>query len=276
MLDAARDLYGLPPSEFTAARNALAKLLKNTGEADDALAAKAIGGLRRPKVSEFALNRLARHEPADIRRFIDAVAAAQSAQSAAIGGDAGALRQATSELRQATATLVDTAVRGLVADGANGEAQRDDIVALLREFVSGASVGPLVAGVIGSEAIVGPDEFFPGAPDPPQDNSARRPKPAPQPPARASSAVEPRPTQQPTVRQPTASAQATAAAKKAMARAERARLTAALQASELALAKATEAVEAAQSELAMRRFAVKAARAAANAAAAELAEHDQT
>lgn len=269
MLDAARDLYGLPPSEFTAARNTLATLLKGTGEADDALAAKAIGGLRRPKVSEFALNRLARRQPADIRRFIDAVAAAQSAQSAAIGGDAAALREATRELRQANAAIADAAVDLLAADGRNGEAQRDDIVAILREFVSGANVGPLAAGVIGSEAIVGPDEFFPGAPDPPSARLETQPKAT----VRSTTTSERRQQEQ-SARQPSASAQATAAAKKAMSRAERAHLTEALHASERAVAKATEAVEAAQSELATRRFALKAARAAHTAAAAELSDFD--
>jgi hypothetical protein len=269
MLDAARDLYGLPPAEFTAARNTLAELLKGSGEADDALAAKAIGGLRRPKVSEFALNQVARHKPAHIRRFIDAVAAAQSAQSAAIAGDARALRQATSELRQANAAVVDAAVHLLIADDGNGEAQRDAIAAVLREFISGANGGPLVAGVIGSEAIVGPDEFFPGAPDPPKHRPHEpQGKPPGKPQANLSAVV-----QQPNVgRQPSASAQATAAAKRALSRAERTRLTAMLHTAEGAVGTATDALEAAQTELLARRAALKAARTAAADAAAELAQ----
>src|SRR4051794_3518844 len=103
MLAAARDLYGLDPTEFTSARNQLAKQLKAEGKADES---KTIGGLRRPKVSEYALNRVARDDNEVVRRFADAVVSAQRAQAAAIGGDAGALRDATNELRQANSAVV--------------------------------------------------------------------------------------------------------------------------------------------------------------------------
>jgi hypothetical protein len=274
MLAAARDLYGLAPAEFTAARNQLAKQLKADGQADDA---KAIGGLRRPKVSEYALNRVAREDGDAVRRFADAIVGAQRAQAAAIGGDAGALRDATNELRQANAAVVDAAVDALTADGGNGEAQRDDIVALLREFISGANTAPLVAGVIGSEALISADELFPGAPEPPPERAkppatkgpttAKAPSKAAGPPA----GEEPRHA---TTKEPSKAAKSTDAAKKAMRRAEHTQLEDALRAAEAAVAKAATAVEAAQTELTERRAALKAAQAAAKSAAKELAAFD--
>ncbi|MFJ8963979.1 hypothetical protein ACIRG5_31775 [Lentzea sp. NPDC102401] len=53
----ADELYGLPPKDFTAARNAAAK------QADDKDLAKAIQELRRPTVGAWAVNKLVRDAP---------------------------------------------------------------------------------------------------------------------------------------------------------------------------------------------------------------------
>ncbi|MEU3647666.1 hypothetical protein AB0E59_30065 [Lentzea sp. NPDC034063] len=53
----ADELYGLPPKDFTAARNAAAK------QADDKDLAKAIAELRRPTVGAWAVNKLVRDAP---------------------------------------------------------------------------------------------------------------------------------------------------------------------------------------------------------------------
>lgn len=53
----ADELYGLPPKEFTAARNTAAK------QADDKDLAKAIADLRKPTVGAWAVNRLVRDAP---------------------------------------------------------------------------------------------------------------------------------------------------------------------------------------------------------------------
>lgn len=53
----ADELYGLPPKEFTAARNAAAK------QTDDKDLAKAIQELRRPTVGAWAVNKLVRDAP---------------------------------------------------------------------------------------------------------------------------------------------------------------------------------------------------------------------
>lgn len=53
----ADELYGLPPKDFTAARNAAAK------QVDDKDLAKAIADLRRPTVGAWAVNKLVRDAP---------------------------------------------------------------------------------------------------------------------------------------------------------------------------------------------------------------------
>ena len=275
MLAAARDLYGLDPTEFTAARNQLAKQLKSEGKPDES---KAIGGLRRPKVSEYALNRVARDDNDLVRRFADAVVSAQRAQAAAIGGDAGALRDATNELRQANGALVDAAVRAVSAGGGNGEAQRDDVVTLLRQFISGANTAPLVAGVIGSEALIAADELFVGAPEPPPDRAKSKSTEPAKPAGKGGGKVGGKPAEteaKPAVpKEPSASAKATAAAKQAMQRAEHTRLKDAVRAADAVVTKAEAAVDAAQAELLERRAALRSAQAAAKSAAKELADFD--
>ena len=267
MLEAARDLYGLTPGEFIAARNQLVRRLKANGRADDALT---IAALRRPRLAEWALNRLAHTDPQTVTRFAHAIAAAQRAQAAAIGGDATALRAATAELRDALNTVAAAAVRGLTTDGGNGEAQRDDLTAILRQLVATADPSPLVAGVVGSEAIVSSGEFFPGAPDPPS-----RPAPAASTAtatAESATAVAPPPAQ--SQAQAQAPEKPAAAAVRAMARAERLRLAQRAQTASADAAAATAAVEQTQAALLERRRELKAAQAAAAAANAALAAFD--
>lgn len=301
MLEAARDLYALAPADFTAARNQLAKELKAAGQTDDAAI---VAKLRKPRLAEWALNRLAREQRDVVDRFALAIAAAQTAQSAAIGGTTGDIREATAELRQATAAAADAAVRGLAADGGNGEAQRDDLTTILRELVGAADATPLLAGVIGSEALVASGEFFPGAPDPAM--RSRRPSStdadadagtgAAQTAATASTAAASTSrasTSASSKSTPSASsstavgaraakdssatdgrAASTAAARRAMARAERHGLEQAVTVSERAVVAAQANFDAAAAELARRASGLEAARAAATAAASALATFD--
>jgi hypothetical protein len=255
MLEAARDLYALPIAEFTAARNALAKELKKAGSSDDA---GVVAGLRKPRVGEHGLNLLARSSPELVRRFVDAVSGAQKAQAAAIGGDAGALRAATAELRQATAETTDAAVRALIDAGEGGEAHRDDIMTLLRDFVSNANAGPLVAGMVGGEALARSGELFPGAPEPPA-----APKTKPAAPAKAQGP-----------KRDAAAEKKAAAAAEALRRAERTGLEDAVRKADAVVDKAQAAVENAQRELLDRRAALKEAQAAAKAAAKALSDFD--
>lgn len=164
MIEEAAALFALAPAEFVAERNRLAKLLKSAGRLDDA---QFVTGLKRPKLSEYALNRLAHEHGPIIERLVEAIAAAEAAQSAAIGGNAGGLREATTELRAATKSAVDSAVQLLTGHGSSGEGQRDEITSLIRDFVGSADTGTLRAGVVGSSAVTAGGDLFRGAPDPP-------------------------------------------------------------------------------------------------------------
>ena len=59
-------LYGLPLSEFTAARNARAKELRK----DDSELAAAVAVLPKPSVAAAALNELVREDPSEVRALV--------------------------------------------------------------------------------------------------------------------------------------------------------------------------------------------------------------
>ncbi|MFI7636250.1 hypothetical protein [Nonomuraea sp. NPDC049400] len=61
-------LYALPPSEFTAAREAEARAAK---EAGDVRLAREIAKLRKPTVSAWAVNRLARERSTELAELLD-------------------------------------------------------------------------------------------------------------------------------------------------------------------------------------------------------------
>ncbi|MEV4944873.1 hypothetical protein [Streptomyces sp. NPDC053755] len=65
--EVASELYGLPPTDFTAARNAA---VARAREAGDAEAARRIAGLRRPTLAAWASTLLVRHRPAETERLL--------------------------------------------------------------------------------------------------------------------------------------------------------------------------------------------------------------
>jgi hypothetical protein len=79
-------LYRLPLSEFTAARNARAKALKQ----DDPELAAAVAGLPKPSVAAAALNELVREDPSEVRALIQSGKRLRQAQEAAVAGKKGA------------------------------------------------------------------------------------------------------------------------------------------------------------------------------------------
>ena len=191
MIDEARRLYALPPAEFIAERNRTVKELKAGGRADDAAF---VAGLRRPKLAEHTLNRVAHDDGALVAHAVSAAEVAATAQSAAIGGAKTSLREATAELRDAARALVDAAVRGLNESGASGEGQRDEIGELLRSLLAGDGSSQLSNGVVGYEGVVANEDLFAGAPDPPdsvQLDTLPERSPAKKSPAQRSQAQKP-------------------------------------------------------------------------------------
>jgi hypothetical protein len=91
-------LYGLPLSEFTAARNARAKALKN----DDPELAAAVAALPKPTVAAGALNALVGEDPSEVRALVQSGKRLRAAQEAAVTGKKGAdLNEAVAEHRTA-------------------------------------------------------------------------------------------------------------------------------------------------------------------------------
>jgi hypothetical protein len=93
-----QDLYGLPLSQFTAARNARAKALRKS---DPQLAA-AVAALPKPSVAAGALNELVHEDPSEVRALVQSGKRLRQAQEAAVAGTKGAdLNEAIKEHRVA-------------------------------------------------------------------------------------------------------------------------------------------------------------------------------
>ncbi|WP_395108206.1 hypothetical protein [Actinomadura sp. SCN-SB] len=90
---AARELYGVPPDEFTSTRKRLVQEARSEG---DAALAKRIGALRRPTLPAWAVNLLSRFAADDLGELLDVGARLREAWAS--GGGIGGLEQRRGEL----------------------------------------------------------------------------------------------------------------------------------------------------------------------------------
>lgn len=133
-------LYALPPSEFTAARAAEARAAK---EAGDIRLSREIAKLRKPTVSAWAVNRLAREHPGDLAELIDVGRrlraaweeqdAARLAELAQLRGEVtarmGRLARRGGDVSPAAGTEVDQTLDAAVVDAeAAAEVRRGRLV----------------------------------------------------------------------------------------------------------------------------------------------------
>ncbi|MFI6485421.1 hypothetical protein ACIBH1_46455 [Nonomuraea sp. NPDC050663] len=95
----ATGLYALPPAEFTAARDERVRAAKQAG---DVPLAQAIGRLRKPTVSAWALNRLAHEQPGELDELLEVGERLREAWRA---HDADALAELTRRRAKATGRL---------------------------------------------------------------------------------------------------------------------------------------------------------------------------
>jgi len=102
---AAADLYALPPAEFTAARDDLAKQARSAGQRDEAALIKK---LTRPTVSAWLVNQLVRAAPEPMARLFELGQALHAAQQE-LAGDK--LRELSGQRRQLIAELMPEASR---------------------------------------------------------------------------------------------------------------------------------------------------------------------
>ena len=116
MVDSAEDLYGLPLDEFTAARNALAAERKKAGDAE---AAAAVKSLKKPPVSVWAINQIARSDSDDVAALLDAGERLRRAQDSVLeGSDPADLRSAMADRRELVTELARRAAKKLEPEGA--------------------------------------------------------------------------------------------------------------------------------------------------------------
>jgi hypothetical protein len=137
------ELFGLPPEEFVAARDELARRLRREGHAD---AAKRVKALRRPPLSAWAVNQLARGRGPGLDGLLAAGERLRAAHQAALAGEGAAeLRAAAKAEREAVAGLVTAAMALLGEAGhATTDATRDRVAATLHA----AAASPVAADLV--------------------------------------------------------------------------------------------------------------------------------
>lgn len=159
-VDGVDQLYGLDPDEFVSARDRLVKQLKAAGDRDGAAAVKK---LRRPTVVAWALNQVARGHRERVEELMDAGAAVQEAQAAAMGGgDPKELRDAAHRRRQIVSELARAAAE------LAGPAHHDEAVATLDAASLDGDVGELLRHGRLTKEVPAPSGFgLGGMPEPP-------------------------------------------------------------------------------------------------------------
>jgi hypothetical protein len=134
-------LYGLPPEDFTAARNQAERELRQAGEREEADRVKA---LRKPTASAGAVNRLVRNHRPQVEAFLDAAARLRDAQFAG-KGDLGAAEQAERAALEGLVDLGGESVRAsLQAAAVDDQIARDLLAAQLVREPEPAGFGTLL------------------------------------------------------------------------------------------------------------------------------------
>jgi hypothetical protein len=145
-------LYGGPPAEFTATRNALAKGLRKDGEKGRA---EAVTRLRRPTRLAAEVNRIVREDRAGVERLIAAASALADAQADVIAGraDVGVMREAEAEESLVLSLLTDLAADDAPAGlgpALRAAARAPDMHELLRRGWLTTEPDPHVGGLFGA------------------------------------------------------------------------------------------------------------------------------
>jgi hypothetical protein len=137
------ELFGLSPEEFVATRDEVARRLRREGDTE---AARRVKALRRPSLSAWAVNQLARSQQRALEGLLAAGERLRAAHQAALaGGDAAELRSATRAEREAVAGLVSAALDRLREAGhPTTETTRDRIAATLHAGAASPEAADLV------------------------------------------------------------------------------------------------------------------------------------
>jgi len=114
----AERLYGLPLDEFTAARDARARELRQDG---DRQRAAEVAALRKPVLAAWVVNMLARDERGDIRELVAAAKGIKAGEG-----------EADAAFREALERLTDAGRRLLEAEGRSTDATLHQVAGTLR------------------------------------------------------------------------------------------------------------------------------------------------
>jgi hypothetical protein len=127
------DLAAVPPEEFVAARDELAKRLKAEG---DAAAAAEVKKLRKPTVAQWITQQTRRRHADEIDALRAASADVAAAQEAAItSGDRNTLTAATTKRREAL-NAVGQAVDQVLADHGRPAQYREEVLSAIESDVT--------------------------------------------------------------------------------------------------------------------------------------------
>jgi hypothetical protein len=144
LADVARDLYGLQPQDFTAARNARVQELK----AVDAALAKQIAALRKPSPAAWIVNLLARERTDDLTALLDVGEQMRTAQEQL---DRDALRRLGGDRRAAVAALAQAGAD--LADGV-GRPPAASVLGEVEQTLQAATSDPAAAAAVASGLLV--------------------------------------------------------------------------------------------------------------------------
>jgi hypothetical protein len=137
--NAVLELYGLPPEQFTAARNQLAKALKDAGDIAGSAEVKA---LRKPTIAAWLANRLVRIAPDQVDEL---TAFGGQLREAHESGDGALLRRLTPRRHELVQRLVNVATADAAA---NGRLITDDAAERLTETLDASLVDPSAAQLL--------------------------------------------------------------------------------------------------------------------------------
>jgi hypothetical protein len=256
------DLFTAAPEEFVAARNALAKSLRASGQKE---AAAEIAGLRRPTVSDWALNVVAHRHPDAVAALLDAAAELRRIQAGAIEGRGGDVRGALGTMRAAATAVHRQADDVLAGAGRDRGAQAAAITGRLAEVAANEEIAEqLRAGRLGTAPVGDADPFAGLEPGPLAPRATKKPAGA----TKATKPARAEPDEEPTRPRPDPAERRRL--ERAAAEARRAQ-----SAAEAALAKAQARLEEAHEAQAAAESRRDEARAAVAEAEAAVARHER-
>ena len=134
------ELYGLPLEEFTARRNALAKQLRAAKQKE---AAARVQGLRKPSITAWAVNQLARRHPDQIEMVLAIGAELRRVHRQALAGDASGLREATRREQEVVGSAARSAL-ALLGEPGGSSSNLDRITETLRTAATESDAGAAV------------------------------------------------------------------------------------------------------------------------------------